>query len=202
MLKTKQKYNLNSNNKLNLSVGLWIASSMAIGQRQWHFWGHDDEKSSPGSDVWIYESEQGDPQLWHTWLTLRTRTRTFTVVVPVIVLPLIQRPASGIHEEVGYCAHFKSKLLCNSSLHLLRRTFCFLKYCMKRTALNICEHQSRFFWRSIFLGRLFLLCLFPLACWKKISKIIIREILIWKLEMTFGKKLDASINEQIHIFQV
>ena len=41
--------------------------------------------------------------------------------------PLVHRPSPGVHEEVGHCGGIQTKLAGDGDLHLLGRSFCFLK---------------------------------------------------------------------------
>ena len=44
-----------------------------------------------------------------------------------VLPPLVHRATSGVHEEVGHCGGVEAQLAGDGHLHLLRRSFCFLK---------------------------------------------------------------------------
>lgn len=97
------------------------------------------------------------------WLALIAQSHTVSIVVAVVILPFIQRSSSGIHEEVRHSGHFQPQLLGYRLLHLFTRSFCFFKYGMKSTSLNISEHQTRFLRWSILFRRLIQIKLFTFA---------------------------------------
>ena len=75
-------------------------------------------------------------------LTFRTRAGTLAVVVSVVVLPLVEGAAPGVHEEVGHGAHLEAELLRYRGLHLLRRPLRLLEYGVQRAPLDVREHEA------------------------------------------------------------
>jgi len=112
-------------------------------------------RGSPATGPGAHTSQQSH----HTWndsgtpSTLRHASRcTLAVVIAVVVPPLVDGAAACVHEEVCHGGHLQSQLLRDRGLHLLRRPFCLLKYCMQGPPLNVSKHKSWLFWAPVLLG--------------------------------------------------
>ena len=44
-----------------------------------------------------------------------------------VLPPFVHRATAGVHEEVGHCGGIQTQLAGDGDLHLLGRSFCFLK---------------------------------------------------------------------------
>lgn len=78
-----------------------------------------------------------------------------------LVLPLVQAPAPGVHEEVAHCAELQPQLLGDGDLQLFGWTLVLLEYRVQSSALDIGEDQPGLF--GCVASILSVLLLFPLA---------------------------------------
>lgn len=79
------------------------------------------------------------------------------------VLPLVLRPATGVHEEVPDGAEFKSELLGDGDLHLLGGSLRLLKNGLQGAPLEVGKDQAGFLGGVGVLLLLLLLFFFPFA---------------------------------------
>lgn len=75
-------------------------------------------------------------------LAARLRRRGLRGGLGGLVLPLVLRPASGVHEEVAHGAELQAQLLRDGDLHFLRGSLGLLKDGLQGAPLQVGEHEA------------------------------------------------------------